>query len=118
MANFNIQKFSNYENPYQVREYVNTILVPHIYEMLCDEYGFTSEDYDINDINDHVVEIIDGLSDVIYNYQAKKIAETFYYDPFTSESEMTGEKFNSYNEMAFELLYNKFYDVYSEQLIY
>ena len=112
MANFN-----NYENPYQVREYVNTILVPHIYECLVDSYGFTSEDYDNNDINDHVVEIIDGMEEIIYNYQAKKVSEAFDYDPFESISEMTGGRFNSYNEMTFELLYNKFFEAYSEQLV-
>jgi hypothetical protein len=113
MANFN-----NYENPYQVREYVNTILVPHIYEVLCDDYGYAENDYNTDNTSDHVWEIIDNLEEIIYNYQAKKIAEAFNYDPFTSESEFTGGKFNSYNEMTFELLYNKFYEMYSEQLIY
>lgn len=108
--------FENYDNFYQLREYVNTILVPSIYECLVDSYGFGSNDYDNDNIHDHVWEIIDGLEDVIYNYQAKKIAQAFDYDPFTSESEMTGEKFNSYNEMTFELLYNKFNEQYSEQL--
>lgn len=112
-----MENFNNYENPYQVREYVNTILVPSIYEVLVDDYGFASDEYDNENTHDHVWEIIDGLSDVIYNYKAKKISQAFDYDPFTSESEITGEKFNSYNEMTFELLYNKFYEVYSEQLV-
>ena len=109
--------FENYNNPYQVREYVNTILVPHIYESLVDGYGFASENYDNDEINDHVWEIIGGCEDVIYDYQAKKIAQAFDYDPFTSESETTGEKFNSYNEMTFEIIYNKFFEAYSEQLV-
>lgn len=112
-----MRTFDNYENPYQVREYVNTILVPSIYESLVDDYGFDSDGYDNNDTHDHVWEIIDGLEDVIYNYQAKKIAQAFDYDPFTSESEMTGGRFNSYNEMAFEIIYNKFFEAYSEQLV-
>ena len=111
-----MKKFNNYENPCQVRKYVNTILVPHIYECLVDSYGFTSDDYDNDDINDHVWEIIDGMKEVIYNYQAKKIVQAFDHDPFTSESEMTVYKFNSYNEMAFEIIYNKFFEAYSEQL--
>lgn len=109
--------FTNYENPYQVREYVNTVLVPFIYEVLVDSYDFASDDYDNDDTHDHVWEIIDGLEEVIYNYQAKKIAQAFDYDPFNSESEMTGERFNSWNEMTFELLYNKFFEAYSEQLV-
>ena len=105
-----------FRNDYRVREYVNTILVPHIYECLVDSYGFTSDDYDNDDINDHVWEIIDGMEEVIYNYQAKKIVQAFDYNPFKSESEMTVYKFNSYNEMAFEIIYNKFFEAYSEQL--
>ena len=108
--------FDNYENPYKVREYVNTILIPHVYECLVDGYGFASDDYDNDDAHDHVWQVIDGLEDVIYNYQAKKIAQAFDYDPFNMESEFTGERFNSWNEMTFELIYNKFNEKYSEQL--
>lgn len=109
--------FNNYENPYKVREYVHSTLVPFIYEVLVDSYGYTSEDYDNDDTHDHVWEIIDGLEDVIYNYQARKISQAFDYDPFDTVSDFTGERFNSWNEMAFEIIYNKFHEQYSEQLV-
>ncbi len=107
--------FENYENKTLTKEYVNEVLIPSVYESLVDDYGFASDDYD-SDPYDNLHEIIDGMADVIYNYQAQKIAEAFDYCPFESVSEMTGEKFDNYNVMAYEIIYNGVTDAYSEQL--
>ena len=95
MKNLNL----DYENQYAVRNYINTIV--------CDQISEDLKNYD--DYHDGLYEIINGLSDVIYNYQAQKVAEAFGLSPF-DHSESTGERYNSYNEMAFDAIY----DTYNE----
>lgn len=107
----------NWGNEYEVRKWVDFYVVPSIYETLVDGYGFTSEDYDPNDAYDHVWEIIDGLAEVIYNYQARKVADAFGVSPFDT-NDVTGERWSSYNEMAFEIIRRRFDEKYSEQLDY
>lgn len=89
----------DYENKYSVIEYVQKTLIPQIDEDLKDWQG---------DKYDAVFEIINGLSDVIYNYQASKISEAFGLSPF-DKSEFTGERYNSYGEMAFDAIYTEYY---------
>lgn len=91
----------DYTNQFEVRNYINTTVVELIKEDLND---CPSEDQD-----DCLYEIIDGLSDVIYNYQAQKVAEAFDMSPF-DESEMSGERFTSYNQMAFEVILQAYND--------
>lgn len=110
-------EFNEYDNPYKTREYIKYTVVPLIYEVLVDSYGYADEDYDNEDTYDHVWEIIDGLEEVIYNYQAKKVAEAFNMDVF-EPSEVTGERYSSYNEMAFEKIQELFNDKYADQLHY
>jgi hypothetical protein len=93
MKNFQL----DYTNEYEVRNYINTVVVAQIEEDL--------EQYPADTQDDYIFEVIEGLSDVIYNYQAQKVAEAFGLSPF-DESEFTGERFNSYNEMAMEAIYN------------
>ena len=88
----------DYANEYQVRNYINTTV--------CDMISEDLKNYDC-DYEEALFEIIDGLSDVIYNYQAQKVAEAFGLSPFDN-SEMTGERFTSYNQMAFEAIYNTY----------
>ena len=107
--------FKNYENKTLTKKYVQEVVIPSVYECLVDDYGFASDDYN-SDPYDNIHEIIDGMSEVIYNYKAKKIAQAFDYCPFNSVSEMTGEKFHNYNVMAYEIIYNGVIDQYSEQL--
>jgi len=94
MKNFQL----DYTNEYAVRNYINTTV--------CDMISDDLKEYDC-DYEDALFEIIDGLSDVIYNYQAQKVAEAFGMDVF-GESEFTGERFTSYNQMAFEAIYNTY----------
>ena len=88
----------DYTNEYAVRNYINTTV--------CDMISEDLKQYDC-DYETALFEIIDGLSDVIYTYQAQKVAEAFGISPF-DDSEFTGERFNSYNQMAFEAIYNTY----------
>lgn len=108
-------KFKNYDNPYKTRDYVNQTVVPLIYEVLVDSYGIDEDNYNGEPMDD-TWEVINGLHDVIDYYASKKVAQAFKYCPFNSVSDFTGEKFNSYNEMAFEIIYNLFTDKYSDEL--
>ena len=91
----------NYNDSYAVRNYVINEVVPQINEDL--------KDYDSDEDSQHdgLFEIINGLSDVIYNYQARKVSEAFDVSPFDC-SEMTGDRFRSFNEMAFDVIMSEF----------
>jgi C-terminal processing protease CtpA/Prc len=91
----------NYENAYQVRNYITNEVVQQINEDL--KYYDSDEDSQ----HDALYEIINGLSDVIYNYQAKKVSEAFDISPF-DYSEVTGDRFNSFNEIAFDVIMDEF----------
>jgi len=91
----------DYENAYQVRNYISNEVVEQINEDL------KNYDSDEDSQYDALFEIINDLSDVIYNYQAQKVAEAFNVSPF-DHSEMTGDRFNSFNEMAFEIIMNEY----------
>ena len=108
-------EFDNYDNPYATRDHINQNVVPTIYEVLVDSYGIDKEDYN-GYATDDAWEVIDGLYEVIYNYPAKKVAQAFGYCPFETVSDFTGERFNNYNEMAFEIIYNRFMDKYADEL--
>ena len=107
--------FKDYENKTLTKQYVKEVVIPSVYESLIDDYNFDSEDY-YGDVYHDIHEIIDGMEEVIYNYQAQKIAEAFDYCPFESVSEMTGEKFANYNVMAYEIIYNGVIEEYSEEI--
>ena len=100
----------DYENNYEVRDYIQNDIVPSIQAELVNAYGYHTEDYDADCTDEYIHEIIDSLSDVIYTYQAKKISEAFNLCPFNDVNDMTGEKFNSYSEMAYAVIYNEFCD--------
>jgi len=113
LNNNNMAEFKDYENAYLTIDYVNFTVVPLVYEVLVDSYGIAEEDYN-GYIDDHIHEVIDGLEEVIYNYQARKICDAFELDPF-GESEWTGEQNTSWNQMVYELIYCKVQDKYHEQ---
>tara|TARA_R100001086_G_scaffold63867_1_gene29635 strand:+ start:13648 stop:14073 length:426 start_codon:yes stop_codon:yes gene_type:complete len=110
-----MEYLNDYENQTLTKKHVNEEIIPSVYDSLVDDYGFGSDDYD-SDPYENIHEIIDGMSEVIYNYKAKKIAQAFDYCPFNSVSEMTGEKFPNYNVMAYEIIYNGVVEKYHEQL--
>ena len=102
---------------YQIKNHINQVVIPGVYETLVDDYGFTSEDYD-GHVLDDIHEIIDGLEEVIYTYQAKRIAEAFDLCPFASIDLLTGESFVSWEQMAYNIIYEGFMEEYDKQLEY
>jgi hypothetical protein len=107
--------FKDYENETLTKNYVKSVVIPSVYDCLVDDYGFAKDDYD-GDVYDHIHEIIDGMEEVIYNYQARKIAQAFDYCPFESVSELTGEKYENYNCMAYDIIYNGVIEEYNEEI--
>tara|TARA_X000001036_G_C20516243_1_gene740228 strand:- start:203 stop:679 length:477 start_codon:yes stop_codon:yes gene_type:complete len=94
----------DYNNSNEVVNYISGELVFQIrqeVQSLLDDYGDECEE------NDALFEIIDSLGDVVYNYQARKIVDAFGYDAF-GYSEMNGERYNSYNEIAFDIIYSTY----------
>jgi C-terminal processing protease CtpA/Prc len=91
----------NYDDSYAVRNYVINELVPQINEDL--------KDYDSDEDSQYeaLYEIINDLSDVIYNYQSRKVSEAFDISPFEC-SDITGDRYTSYNEMAFDVIMSEF----------
>ena len=106
-----------YTSNHSIQNHINQVVIPGVYETLVDDYGYTSEKYQGNALDD-VHEIIDGLEEVIYTYQARKIAEAFELCPFESIDELTGEKFTSWSQMAYNVIYDGFMNKYDYQLEY
>lgn len=100
---------------YQIKNHINEVVIPGVYETLVDDYGFASKDYN-GDVYDDIHEIIDGLEEIIYTYQAKRIGEAFDLCPFESIDQLTGERFVSWEQMAYNVIYEGFMDEYSEQI--
>ena len=56
-------------------------------------------------VNDLIFQMIDGMQEVIYTYKAKEISEIIgIYDAFDT-SDMTGERFENWSQVAFENIY-------------
>ena len=98
-----MSKQINWNNKYEVMDSVKEE-VNYIIEVLENEYDTNEDNY-----YDYAHEVIDGHEYVIYNYQAKKISEAFDIDVF-EESPITGERYNSYNEIAYQILEEKVMD--------
>ena len=101
----------NWDNDYHVLELVKRE-IDNINDCLIYDYNLNETDF-----YDALHQIIDGSAFVIYNYKAERIAKVFDICPF-SESEITGEKFNSWNEIAYQVLeqesLNKYADKYEK----
>ena len=98
----------DYDNTYEVKSYVRNKLVPLIMDELINAYGYKTKDHDEDCTSDYLHEIIDGLQDVIYTYKAKKISEAYKLCPFEDENRMTGERYKSYSEMAYDVILDEF----------
>ena len=90
-----------WENPYKVKEDVQEWIIDVAENHGQLEKGNVSHDL----LYDSICEIIDHSEYVIYTYQAKRITEVYEIDPF-SKSEVTGENYKSFNEMAYEVLHD------------
>ena len=93
-----INKIDNrtWDNPYKVKEDIQEWIIDVAEEM-------NTSNYDI--VYNSICEIVDSSEYVIYTYQAKRISEVYEIDPF-SKSEVTGENYNSFNEIAYEVLHD------------
>ena len=91
----------NWNNEYHIREIVRRD-VKMLKDVLLNEYEWEDED----DVNENIWEVVDGLENVIYNYNAEKVARAFDKCPF-DKSEITGDNYNSWNEMAYEVYYDE-----------
>ena len=71
---------------------------------------FNNEIKDIDTLNDLIFEMIDSDENVIYTYKAKEISELIGdYDAFDT-SNMTGERFDNWSQVAFENIYDLIYE--------
>ena len=90
--------------------YTKNELIEQMTEQIKDiinlELKFTKNIEEIEEIvNDEIFQMINNSEYVIYTDQAKKISETIdLYDVFEI-SDITGERFRSWSEVAFENLY-------------
>ena len=98
----------NWDNNYHVLELVKRE-VENIHDAL--KYDYNLEEVDFYDA---LHEIIDSSAVVIYNYKAKRIAITFDVCPF-SDSPITGEKYSSWNQIAYEVIEQEFMAKYGEK---
>ena len=65
---------------------------------------------DIDTLNDQILQMIDGDENVIYTYKAKEISEYIgQYDAFYT-SDITGERFDNWSQVAFENIYYLIYE--------
>ena len=94
----------NWDDPIEVRKEVRDFVSD-----LKNE--FINEQKDNPQLNEHdyVWEKIDGYSLVIYTWKAEKVSLAFDLDPF-GYSELTGERFNGWEQIAFEVIYNEYFN--------
>jgi hypothetical protein len=65
---------------------------------------------DIDTLNDLIFEMIDSDENVIYTYKAKQISGIIgEYDAFDT-SDISGERFNNWSQVAFENIYHLIYN--------
>ena len=65
---------------------------------------------DIDTLNDQILQMIGGDKNVIYTYKAKEISEYIcQYDAFDT-SDITGERFENWPQVAFQNIYYLIYE--------
>ena len=61
-------------------------------------------------LNDEIFQMINELREVIYTYQAKEVSKVVgMYDAFDT-SDITGERFDNWSQVAFENIYQLIYE--------
>ena len=95
--------------------YIKNELIEEMSEQITDIINeaseFTNDFDDVQEtVNDRIWEMIDGSEYVIYTHKAKEISEAIdIYDAF-DVSDITGERFNNWSEVAFTTLYSLIHD--------
>ena len=95
--------------------YIKNELIQQMSEQITDIIKEASEftkDFDEVEetVNDEIFQMINDSQFVIYTHQAKEISKTInLYDAFDT-SDMTGERFDNWSQVAFENLYSLIYN--------
>ena len=95
--------------------YTKNELIEQMSEQITDIIKEASEftkDFDEVEetVNDEIFQMINDSQFVIYTHQAKEISKTInLYDAFDT-SDMTGERFDNWSQVAFENLYSLIYN--------
>tara|TARA_R110002074_G_scaffold239417_1_gene411212 strand:- start:341 stop:676 length:336 start_codon:yes stop_codon:yes gene_type:complete len=95
--------------------YTKNELIQQMSEQITDIINeaseFTNDFDDVQEtVNDRIWEMIDGSEYVIYTHKAKEISKAInLYDAFDT-SDITGERFANWSQVAFENLYALIYN--------
>ena len=82
-----------------------------ITDIIKEASEFTNDFDDVQEtVNDEIFQMINDSQFVIYTHQAKEISKTInLYDAFDT-SDITGERFADWSQVAFENLYSLIYN--------
>ena len=82
-----------------------------ITEIINEASEFTNDFNDVEEtVNDEIFQMINDSQFVIYTHKAKEISKTInLYDAFDT-SDITGERFDNWSQVAFENLYSLIYN--------
>ena len=95
---------------YTKNELINQMSAEIIY-IIKEASEFTGDFDDVQEtVNERIWEMIDGSEFVIYTHKAKEISKAInLYDAFDT-SDITGERFADWSQVAFENLYALIYN--------
>jgi hypothetical protein len=94
----------NWDNPNEVKEEVKRFV-----SELKNDFINEQKDNPQLDEHDYVFERMDGYSLVIYTWKAKKVSLAFDLDPF-GYSNLTEERFNGWEQVAFDVIYTEYFN--------
>ena len=82
-----------------------------ITDIISEASEFTNDFDDVQEtVNDEIFQMINDSEFVIYTHKAKEISKTInLYDAFDT-SDITGERFANWSQVAFENLYSLIYN--------
>ena len=95
--------------------YIKNELIEQMSEQITDIINeaseFTNDFDDVQEtVNDEIFQMINDSQFVIYTHKAKEISKTInLYDAFDT-SDITGERFADWSQVAFENLYSLIYN--------
>ena len=95
--------------------YIKNELIEQMSEQITDIISeaseFTNDFDDVQEtVNDEIFQMINDSEFVIYTHKAKEISKTInLYDAFDT-SDITGERFANWSQVAFENLYSLIYN--------
>ena len=86
-------------------------MTEQIKDIINEASEFTSDFDDVEEtVNDEIFQMINDSEFIIYTHKAKEISKTInLYDAFDT-SDITGERFADWSQVAFENLYSLIHD--------